>query len=242
MSRTGRLARVYDRLTAPLERRALPRWRGALWALVPTPRSSDTADGTHDESLENAAVAGLEVGVGTGANLPYYPWSARVVATDVSWAMLREARQKLGVAEPPRTAVWLVVADAARLPFRDGTFGWVVATLVFCEVRDPVAGLAEVARVLGPRAPLFMLEHVRPRGWLGRVADLLTQVTGPLWGEHLNRDAAAAARRAGFDIEREIWLWRDVVTLLQLHAQPGEAGSEACWGGEPTTYPPLAGG
>ena len=214
VSRTGRLARIYDRLTAPLERRALAQWRRALWALAPAPDGAES--GTHSASREDATAPGLEVGAGTGANLPYYPPGAQVVATDVSWAMLREARQKLGIAEPPSTAVWLVVADAARLPFREGTFAWAAETLVFCEVRDAVAGLAEVARVLRPGAPLLMLEHVRPRGSLGRIADLLTQVTGPLWGEHLNRNAAAAARRAGFGVEREIWLWRDVMTLLQV--------------------------
>jgi ubiquinone/menaquinone biosynthesis C-methylase UbiE len=134
--------------------------------------------------------------------------------------MLREARRKLGET-PGSTVVWLVVADASRLPFRDATFAWAAETLVFCEVPDPVAGLADVARVLRPGAPLVMLEHVRPGGWRGRVADLLTSVTGPCWGEHFDRDAAGAARQAGLAVERETWLWRDVVTLLETRVARG---------------------
>ena len=232
--RTGQLARVYDRLTAPLERRALARWRRALWALVPG--GARMADDASHPPRSRAAPAGapplgLEVGAGTGANIRHYPPGARVVATDVSAAMLREARRKIGEA-PASTEVWLVAADASRLPFRDAAFDWGAETLVFCEVPDPVAGLGEAARVLRPGAPLLMLEHVRPHGWLGRAADLVTRVTGPLWGEHFDRDAAGAARRAGLTVEREQWLWRDVVTLLETRvrrtpARPSRHGASS---------------
>jgi len=205
VSRTGLLARIYDRLTAPLERRALAGWRRALWARVPAA----------------SALPGLEVGAGTGANFRHYPAGTRVVATDVSWRMLREARAKRAEA-PPGSEVWLVVADAGRLPFRDGAFGWAAETLVFCEVAEPAGALAEVGRTLRPGAPLLMLEHVRPGGWPGRAADLVTRLTGPLWGEHFDRDAAAAVRRAGLLVRREAWLWRDAVTLIEAEAPPGQ--------------------
>lgn len=231
VSRTGRLARVYDRLTAPLERRALARWRRALWALAPgSPGAADPSEGpqAHDAPAGPAPL-GLEIGAGTGANLRHYPPGARVVATDISVAMLREARRKLDEA-PAGTEVWLVAADASHLPFRDGTFEWAGETLVFCEVPDPVAGLGEVARVLRPGAPLLMLEHVRPGGWLGRAADLVTRMTGPLWGEHFDRDAAGAARRAGLAVERATWLWRDVVTLLETRVRLETVGRSGTTG------------
>jgi len=220
---TGLRARVYDRLTAPLERRALARWRRALWALVPAPPQPTPPQSAAPGA--DSSLLGLEIGAGTGANFRHYAAGSRVVATDVSWAMLREARGKLGEA-PASSEVWLVVADATRLPFRGATFDWAGETLVFCEVPDPVAGLGEVARVLRPGAPLLMLEHVRPGGWLGRLADLVTRVTGPLWGEHFDRDAAGAARQAGLAVEHEAWLWRDVVTLTQTRVRRG-SDSEA---------------
>jgi phosphatidylethanolamine/phosphatidyl-N-methylethanolamine N-methyltransferase len=198
ISCTGRIAPVYDLLTAPLEKRVLHRWRRQVWARVPEGNM------------------GLEIGAGTGVNIPYYPGDAYVVATDVSSAMLREARQKPGGPGTP-----LVACDVQALPFRSETFDWVSETLVFCEVADPVAGLQEIRRVLKPAGRLVMLEHVRPSGWLGRVADAATAVTGPLWGEHFDRDAEASLRAAGFEVERREWLWRDgVVLLVGLESTP----------------------
>lgn len=189
----GWLAPVYDRLTAPLEHRSFAGWRKRAWAQVPE------------------AGLGLEIGAGTGANFPYYPAGARVVATDVSDRMLARARPK-----PERRRTPLVACSVQALPFRDGTFDWAAETLVFCEVPDPVAGLREMRRVLKPSGGLVMLEHVRPSGWLGRAADGLTAVTAPLWGEHFNRTIEAFTGAAGLRIERREWLWRDAVVLLLL--------------------------
>jgi phosphatidylethanolamine/phosphatidyl-N-methylethanolamine N-methyltransferase len=185
------VARLYDAATAPLEHRGFGRWRAAVWREVPP-------DGS-----------GLEVGAGTGANFAYHPGGARVIGIDVSLAMLRRVREK-----PAGGAASLVVADVAALPFADATFDWVAETLVFCEVRDPVAGLRELRRVLRPGGRLVMLEHVRPSGLLGTAADALSAFTAPLWGEHFDRDAEAAVLAAGFTVERRQWLWRDAVVLL----------------------------
>jgi phosphatidylethanolamine/phosphatidyl-N-methylethanolamine N-methyltransferase len=150
-----------------------------------------------------------------------------VVGVDISTAMLRRARGKGGIDDPP-----LLAADVLALPFPDASFHWVAETLVFCEVRDPLAGLRELRRVLRPGGLLIMLEHVRPSGLLGVAADALTAVTAPLWGEHFDRDAEAAVRAAGFRVERREWLWRDGVVLLVAtkladDTAAGNAGPEA---------------
>lgn len=186
------LASVYDVLTAPLERRAFAAWRRQAWDLLP------------------AAGLGLEIGVGTGANSPYHPAGATVVAVDVSQRMLSRARRKTEAGGP-----LLAAADAEWLPFRDRSFGFAAATLVFCEVSDPVRGLAEVRRVLRPGAPLVLLEHVRPSGALGRLAGLATRVSAPLWGEHFDRDTAVLAAEAGFEVEEARPLWKDTVILIR---------------------------
>jgi ubiquinone/menaquinone biosynthesis C-methylase UbiE len=138
----------------------------------------------------------LDLGCGTGRNLPLLPPDARAVGLDPSWAMIQRARRR-----GPR--VPLVVGSAEALPFRDAAFDTVLSGLAFCSVADPARGLLEVRRVLRPEGRLRMLEHVRStRPWKARLQDLLqpiwTRVTG---GCHPNRETERAVEAAGFTIE-----------------------------------------
>jgi ubiquinone/menaquinone biosynthesis C-methylase UbiE len=138
----------------------------------------------------------LEVGCGTGRNLPRYPRVARVVGLDPSLDSLRRARSRA-------PAVALVCAKAEALPFRTGSFDTVAISLVLCSVPDPAAALAEVRRALRDPGALRLLEHVRSeRLWQARWQDFIqpawTRITG---GCHPNRDTEAAVRRAGFRID-----------------------------------------
>jgi ubiquinone/menaquinone biosynthesis C-methylase UbiE len=192
VSRTGLLAPIYDRLLGPLERGSLGRWRRLTWEAV------------------GGGSPGLEIGAGTGANFSLYPPEASVIGLDVSWRMLAQARKK-----PDRGDTPLLAADVHALPFRDGAFAWVAATLVFCEVPDPARGLREVGRVLRPGGKLVLLEHVRPTGWRGRAADALSALTAPIWGEHFNRETEAEVRAAGFELRAVRRLWHDAVVLIE---------------------------
>ncbi len=138
----------------------------------------------------------LEVGCGTGRNLPLYPPGARVVAVEPWAPALARARRRA-----PSAA--LVQATAEALPFRASVFDTVVSGLVFCSVADVDAGLAEVRRVLRPHGLLRMLEHVRAaQPWKARFQDRFEHAwmrfTG---GCHWNRDTESAVRRAGFAID-----------------------------------------
>jgi SAM-dependent methyltransferase len=140
----------------------------------------------------------LEVGCGTGRNLPHYGPGARVVGVDPALDVLRAARRRA-------PGVPLVVASAEALPFRDGAFDTVVSGLVFCSVADPARGLAEVRRALAPGGSLRMMEHVRSRSPL---AARLQDLAQPAWtrfagGCHPNRDTERAVEAAGFAIEEE---------------------------------------
>ena len=187
---------LYDLFMAPLEARVLGRWRRQTWSLVPA------------EGL------GLELGAGTGANAGFYPPSASLIAIDRSIAMLARAKRK----RPPPNVLF-VVADVQALPFRQGLFDWAVATLVFCEVRHPAEAFGELGRVLGPRKPIVLLEHVRPGVVIGIVTDVLTWLIRPLWGEHLNRQTSDLLRASALVLCRQQWLWRDVVVLLSAHSR-----------------------
>jgi ubiquinone/menaquinone biosynthesis C-methylase UbiE len=138
----------------------------------------------------------LEVGCGTGRNLPRYPPSARVIGIDPSLDSLRRARRRA-----PDVA--LVCATAEALPFRPASFDTVAISLVLCSVPDPGVALAEVRRVLRDPGSVRLLEHVRSeRGWEARWQDFIqpawTRITG---GCHPNRDTEAAVLRAGFRLE-----------------------------------------
>jgi ubiquinone/menaquinone biosynthesis C-methylase UbiE len=144
----------------------------------------------------------LDIGAGTGANLPHYPLGriSGLVLLDPSAGMLARARRRadeLGIG--PAT----VVQPAERLPFDDQSFDTIVFTLSLCTIPDAEAALREARRVLRAGGRLLILEHVRsPEGGLARWQDRVT----PLWkllmgGCHANRDTRAMVEAAGFRFE-----------------------------------------
>ncbi|RPI25994.1 MAG: class I SAM-dependent methyltransferase [Actinobacteria bacterium] len=151
----------------------------------------------------SAAGVVLEIGVGTGRNLPHFTAATRIVGVDPHPEMLTMAAARA------RDLPWpvdLVVGSAESLPFRPASFDTVVITLTLCTVSDPAAAIAEVRRVLAAYGTLIFLEHERSRSTaVARLQDLAT----PLWsrvsgGCHLNRSTVATIRDAGFDIT-ESW-------------------------------------
>ncbi|MGI6286126.1 class I SAM-dependent methyltransferase [Neomoorella humiferrea] len=157
----------------------------------------------------------LEVGVGTGANFPFYPPGCRVTAIDFSPGMLARARQKLHLAGAP---VDLKEMDVQHLEFGDASFDTVVATCVFCTVPDPVQGLKEVRRVCRPDGRIILLEHVRSEQWfLGPLMDALNPLFLYLIGSNINRRTVANVSRAGIEIDREDDLAGKIVKLIVGH-------------------------
>ncbi|CAA9477168.1 MAG: hypothetical protein AVDCRST_MAG12-1263 [uncultured Rubrobacteraceae bacterium] len=140
----------------------------------------------------------LEIGGGTGANLPHYRDVARVVVAEPDPHMRRRLRRKLGRARVP---VEVSEAGAEALPFADGSFDAVVSTLVLCSVSYQGEALAEIRRVLRPGGRLLFIEHVRGEGSVARAQDRVLPVWRPLFaGCHPNRDTLGSIRAAGFEI------------------------------------------
>jgi ubiquinone/menaquinone biosynthesis C-methylase UbiE len=180
-ARYDRRARLYDVVEAPMEWLFLRRWRQRIWSLVDS--------GGHV----------LEVGVGTGLNLPHYPQDIQVTAIDLSEKMLDRARQR---AARQSLAVELLQMDAQALSFPNESFDVVVATFVFCSVPDPVLGLSELRRVCKPNGRVLLLEHMRPESlWVGRLFDLLNPLIVRLTGANINRRTMENVERAGLKIE-----------------------------------------
>lgn len=166
---------LYDGMMRVMEATGLSRWRDWL------------ARGARGRTLE--------IGCGTGRNLPRYSAEAKVIGVDPSMDALKAARKRA-------PHVPLVRASTEALPFKRCAFDTVVSSLVFCSVRDPERGLAEAQRVLAPGGVLRMLEHVRSTGPFGaRWQDFIQ----PAWtwfagGCHPNRDTESSVRAAGFEI------------------------------------------
>ena len=163
----------------------------------------------------------LEVGFGTGLNLPYYPEVTEVVGVEPDPHMRRRATTRMR-AVAPRFPVELVPAAAEQLPFDDDAFDTVVVCLVLCTVDEPRRALQEARRVLAPDGQLLMLEHVRSeRPAITWMQHALT----PVWrniagGCHLDRRTVALAEDVGFTFEH---LWRSgsgTGMMIQGRARP----------------------
>lgn len=141
----------------------------------------------------------LEVAAGTGRNFPFYDRDVVLSAVDLSERMLELARQR--AAELGRD-VELAVADAQALPFADGEFDSVVATLALCSIPDDRAGVAEMARVLRPGGRLVLLDHVRsPVAPVRGIQRVLEPLFLRLEADHLLREPERQVREAGLHLE-----------------------------------------
>jgi ubiquinone/menaquinone biosynthesis C-methylase UbiE len=144
----------------------------------------------------------LEVGVGTGRNMPYYPPHARITAIDLTPAMLERAVERareLGL----NGQVSLELGDVQALEFASASFDSAVATCVFCSVPDPIRGLREIKRVVKPSGRILLLEHMRSSNPLvGFLMDCLNPLVVRIAGANINRRTLDNVRLAGLEFER----------------------------------------
>jgi len=147
-----------------------------------------------------AAGCTLEVGVGTGLNLPFYPAEAELTGIDFSPAMLAVARRRAGQLG---RAADLREADALALPFPDASFDTVVCAFALCAVPDDRRAVAEMNRVLRPGGLLLLADHIAGAAWPVRAIQRAAEVVSvPLQGEHYLRRPLRHVHAEGFDITR----------------------------------------
>ena len=199
--RYDRRARTCDAVEAGMERFRLAAWRRLQWSKVTGGQI-------------------LEVGVGTGKSLPYYPADADVTAIDFSEQMLLRASKKAG-----RLGVKarLVQMDVQKLDLPDNAFDSVTASFVFCSVPDPAMGLLEVKRVCRPGGKVVLLEHVlsgnRALAWVMNLANRLI-----VWlsGANINRRTVESVEASGLAIERITDF--GIVKLIEARKKNNEEG------------------
>jgi ubiquinone/menaquinone biosynthesis C-methylase UbiE len=188
-------ARFYDRALKATEENGLGAMRAAL--------------------LAGARGRVIEVGAGTGVNVDLYGKIEDLTLVEPDAHMAAQLRARIAARSPGITAIdsWrlapdapparLVEAPAEALPFADDTFDTAVATLVLCTIPDPVAAIAELARVLKPGGRLLFIEHVRSDDpdrarWQDRLEKPWRFMAD---GCHCNRDTEANLRASAFEIE-----------------------------------------
>jgi demethylmenaquinone methyltransferase/2-methoxy-6-polyprenyl-1,4-benzoquinol methylase len=195
ISKYDRIAPIYELIDLPLEF-FTRKWR--------------------KEALSNLSGKILEVGVGTGRNLKYYPAGCRVIGIDKSEGMLQRAKEK---AEFMKN-ITLYPMDAEHLDFPDNSFDYVVTTFALCTIPDPVKALKEMRRVLKPSGELISIEHVHSDyPFIDLIEHLINPVLFFLLGDHATRHTVKNIEKAGFTIkETKKLAFKDV--FRKIRAKP----------------------
>jgi demethylmenaquinone methyltransferase/2-methoxy-6-polyprenyl-1,4-benzoquinol methylase len=179
VSKYNRIAKNYDQIESPIEL-IYRKWR--------------------KEAIANLSGRVLEIGVGTGRNLEYYPANCSVTGIDISQGMLDKAQEKIR----NKKNITLRLMDAENLKFPDESFDYVVSTFVLGSIPDPVKALREMRRVLKPSGELIALEHMRSKNpfiaWFESIASIVTFL---ILGDIMTRNTAGNIKKAGFSLIEE---------------------------------------
>lgn len=166
------------------------------------------------ELISNARGRTLEIGAGTGANIPCYPDAVQeLILAEPFEPMRRRLERKLSESGRPASTL---AASAEAIPLDDESLDTVVSTLVLCTVDFPGIALAEVSRVLRPGGQLLFIEHVRSHS--ARVARWQDRLQTP-WrhfgaGCRCNRDTIGSIAAAGFSTQHEDVHWQGVPPIV----------------------------
>jgi ubiquinone/menaquinone biosynthesis C-methylase UbiE len=175
-----RIAPSYDSWDAIPERLLYSSWRRRLW---------------------NGVGAGriLEIGVGTGKNIPFYPPGGQVTAIDISPRMLEGAAKR--AATRTDVGIELLRMDASELALDAAVFDTVIGSFALMVVPEPLKALQEVRRVCKPDGKLLLLEFAHSRNQLvAFVQGLVTPLTRAIYCAHVDRDISALVESSGFRI------------------------------------------
>ena len=156
----------------------------------------------------------LEIAIGTGRNLAYYPSAAKLTGVELSEKMLDRARDR---ASRLGRDVDLRQGDAQHLEFPDESFDTVVCTCSLCTIPDDVAAIREAHRVLRPGGKLLLLEHVRsPISWV-RSGQRRVEPFMERDADHLLRDPLDYLEGEGFVVDYVARLKLGIVERVRAH-------------------------
>jgi len=179
--RYDRFARFYDAVEFLIERKLFKKLR--------------------KETLNKLQGKILDIGIGTGKNLPYYNAKAEVTGIDISRKMLEKAKKKskkLGI----NAKFYLM--DAQELKFKDNSFDYVIGTFVLCSIPDPVKAASEMKRVVKKNGKIILMEHVLSKYWpIALWEKIHNPVTKRLFGFNVNRDTKQNIIKSGLHVNKD---------------------------------------
>jgi ubiquinone/menaquinone biosynthesis C-methylase UbiE len=144
----------------------------------------------------------LEIGIGSGLNLPFYrPQTREIIGLEPAARLVTMARRAATRSTLPVT---LIEATGEAIPLDDGSVNTIVSTWTLCTIPDAAGALREMRRVLKPNGRLLFVEHglapdAKMQSWQNWLTPAWKRVGG---GCHLNRAIRALIESAGFEIER----------------------------------------
>ena len=189
----SRISHLYDTFEYPIERVLFQKLR--------------------TKAISYAQKNTLEVGVGTGKNLPYYYPDIILKAIDFSSGMLKVAHRKQKNVQVKHLQLYKM--DVQQLAFDSNSFDTVVSTFVFWTVPDPIAGLKEVYRVLKPSGTAIFLEHMKSNYGLVNIPLYVMNVFSKrLLGTSMVRETQKNIELVGFTIESVEKKTLDIVRLI----------------------------
>lgn len=189
-----RIARLYDLLDLPFERRRYQPLRPIMF-----------------KGLSGTI---LDAGVGTGRNMPFYPGGARVFGIDLSPAMLLRARRRRAQVGP---AVGLAEMDVLHCGFADRQFDGIVATFLFCvlDERQQLPALKELARICRPDGEIRLLEYSYSAAPMKRfIMRLWAPWVRWAYGAAFDRDTHRYVAEAGLEMVENRFLFEDIIRLI----------------------------
>jgi ubiquinone/menaquinone biosynthesis C-methylase UbiE len=183
---TERIRALYEK-EAPKYDRTMGRWDRILFA------------GNREWVCAQASGEVLEIAIGTGRNLGFYPDDVRLTGVELSPPMIEIARKR--AAELGRE-VDLRLGDAQALDFPDASFDTVICTYSLCTIPDDRAAVREAKRVLRPGGKFILAEHVRsPVGVVRAVEKTIEPLAVRFGGDHLTREPLEHLEAEGFVVE-----------------------------------------
>lgn len=198
ITKYNRISYVYDLMESVVEFLQFGKWRRMI--------------------LSDMSGRVLDMGVGTGKNLKYFPGDCTVIGVDISQKMLDHAKKK----SQSMDNVSLLVMDGEHLALRDDSFDNVLTTFVLCSVPEPVNALKELQRVCKPTGSVINLEHMRSRNTLVAFnEDVFNPIFTFIMGVNINRRTVDNIKKAGLEVleERNMGLG-DVFRLVR--SRPGK--------------------